>query len=140
LVVEPAIINHPLTAWKITTAAVDYLQPGYDWNYLLSGGEPFNGVSAALLTLKPNEIPVGSLRLGYGTDGDRSIYGGPALDLPGLAQFIPQRVKDFSPALVDKLFSVAAKYGRAGLLTGYSVDRSEWLWGGNLGAQVTLNF
>lgn len=137
---EPAVLNHPLTAWKLTKAVVDYTQPGYDWNYLFSGGEPFNGVSTALLNLKPNNVLVGSLRVGYGTDGDQSIYGGPSLDLPGFASFIPQQIKDWSPALVDQAFSLAAKYGRAGFLGGYSVERSEWLWGGNLGAQVTLNF
>ena len=34
----PAVLNHPMTAWKITKAAVDYLQPGLDWNYLFNGG------------------------------------------------------------------------------------------------------
>src|SRR3990167_8665852 len=137
---EPAILNHPSTAWNIAKATIDYLQPGYDWNYLFSGGEPFNGVSAGLLNFAPNDVRVGSLRAGYGTDGDQSFYVGPALDLPGLTQFIPQKIKDWSPALVDKAFSLAAQYGRAGLIGGYSLDREEWLWGGNLGAQVTLKF
>src|SRR3990167_1347477 len=70
---EPAVVNNPGTAWDLTKAAVDYLQPGYDWVVVFQEDrEPYNGVSAALYTVTSKDIPLASLRVGYSTDGEKT--------------------------------------------------------------------
>ena len=138
---EPAVVNNPGTAWELTKAAVDYLQPGYDWVFTFTDGEPFNGVSAALYTVSSKDLPIASIRTGYSTDGDQTFYGGVALDLPGIVtRYLPDTIKGASPQLLTGIAKVATKYLRVGLVGGYSLDRDEFVWGGSIGAAVNLTF
>jgi len=139
---EPAVVNHPQTAWDLTKAAVDYLQPGYDWVVVFQENrEPYNGVSAALWTLTSKDIPLGSLRVGYSTDGEKTAYLSTALDLPGLAsRYLPAAVKGLSPAVLTGALNVATKYVRIGPVISYSADLEEVDWGIAVGAAVSLKF
>ena len=135
---ESAVINHPATAWELTKAAVDYLQPGYDWVVVFQDDrEPFNGVSASLYTITSQEIPLLSLRGGYATNGEKTVYTSAAIDLPGLAsRYLPDAVKGLSPALLTGTAKAAAKYLRVGPVLSYSFDQDEVDWGVAVGAQV----
>ena len=139
---EPAVVNHPRTAWDLTKAVVDYTQVGYDWVVVFQDDrEPYNGVSGALWTFTSNEIPLVSLRAGYSTDGEKTAYLSPALDLPGLvSRYLPASIKGLSPAILTKVASTAAKYVRVGPVVSYSFDLEEVDWGVAVGAAVTLNF
>ena len=139
---EPAVVNNPGTAWDLTKAAVDYLQPGYDWVVVFQEDrEPYNGVSAALYTVSSKGFPLASLRAGYGTDGEKTAYLSTSLDLPGLAgRFLPDAVKGLSPAVLTGALSAATKYVRIGPVVSYSWDLEEIDWGVAVGAAVTLNF
>lgn len=139
---EPAVVNHPGTAWELTKAAVDYLQPGYDFVVVFQKDrEPYNGISGSLWTATSNEIPIASLRAGYSTDGEKTAYLSTALDLPGLAsRYLPSAIKGVSPAILTSVLSTATKYVRVGPVVSYSFDLEEIDWGVAVGAAVTLNF
>ena len=139
---EPAVINNPGTAWELTKAAVDYLQPGYDWVVVFQEDrEPYNGVSAALWTVTSKDIPLGSLRVGYSTDGEKTVYASTTLDLPGMAsRYLPASIKGLSPAVLTGALNVATKYVRIGPVISYSADLEEVDWGVAIGAAVSLKF
>ena len=138
---EPAVVNNPGTAWDLTKAAVDYLQPGYDWVFTFTDGEPFNAVSAAIYTVSSRDLPIASIRTGYSTDGEQTFYTGLALDLPGIAtRYLPEAIKGASPQLLTGVAKVATKYLRVGLIGGYSLDRDEFVWGASVGAAINLTF
>ena len=139
---DPAVVNNPGTAWDLTKAAVDYLQPGYDWVVVFQEDrEPYNGVSAALWTVTSKDIPLASLRVGYSTDGEKTAYLSTAIDLPGLAsRYLPASVKGLSPAVLTGALSAATKYVRIGPVVSYSWDLEEVDWGVAVGAAVSLKF
>ena len=139
---EPAVVNHPGTAWDLTKAAIDYLQPGVDWIVVFQEDrEPYNGVSAALYTVTSKDIPLGSLRVGYSTDGEKTVYASTTLDLPGLAsRYLPAAIKGLSPAVLTGALNVATKYVRIGPVISYSADLEEVDWGVAVGAAVSLSF
>jgi hypothetical protein len=139
---EPAVVNHPRTAWDLTKATVDYLQPGYDWVIVFQEDrEPYNGVSAALYTVTSKDIPLGSVRVGYSTDGEKTAYLSTTVDLPGIAsRYLPASVKGLSPAVLTGAMSAATKYVRIGPVISYSFDLEEVDWGMAVGAAITLNF
>ena len=135
---EAAVLNAPSETAEKVKAVVNALNPSYEtfWNW--DSGEFSQGVSASLYTVKSAQIPVGSVRLGFGTN--EILYGGAALDLPGICKrWLPANVKGIATtAPLDILWSVAGKYGRVALVGGYSFAEEEPAYGLTFGAALSF--
>ena len=133
---EEAVLNNPPAAVSVVKTVINKLDPSYETLWTYSDGTFSQGVSASLYNFASNGIHVASARLGYGTGA--KLYGGLALDLPGLAKrFVPASVKGIATIKpLDVLWSVAGKYARVTPISGYSWNENKPLFGVSIGAAL----
>lgn len=135
---EEAVLNSPSKMVEIVKTVVNKLNPSYETFWNVGAGEFQQGVSASLYTFTSSEIPLASLRLGFGTN--ETLYGGPALDLPGLTRrFVPEVIKGVATTQpLDVLWAVVGKYARVGVVGGYSFAENEPAYGLTVGAALSF--
>ena len=135
---EEAVLNNPPAAVGVVKAVIQKLDPSYETLWTYSDGTFSQGVSASLYNFASNEIHIASARLGYGT-GEK-LYGGLALDLPGLAKrFVPASVKGIATVKpLDIFWSVAGRYARITPISGYSWGENKPIYGVAIGAALTF--
>lgn len=134
---DEGVLNNPSGTVELVKKVVNQLSPSYETLWNLRDGTFSQGVSASLWTATSHEIPLASLRAGFGTN--ESLYGGVSLDLPGLAKrYIPETIKGLATAgPLDTLWSVAGKYARVGVIGGYSWGDDGAIYGLTVGAALT---
>lgn len=134
---QEAPLNNPSGTVELAKKVINQLDPSFEtlWNF--RDGTFSQGVSASLWNATSHDIPIGSLRAGFGTN--ESLYGGVSLDLPGLVKrYVPATVKGFAmTGPLDTLWSVAGKYARVGLAGGYSWGDAGAIYGLTVGAALT---
>ena len=134
---EEGVLNNPPAAISSVKAVINKLNPSYETVWDVYNGGFSQGVSASLYSFTSHQIPIASLRAGFGT-GER-LYGGVSLDLPGLAKLLPSSIRgpaDVSP--LDTVWSFVGKYGRVGVVGGYSWDEQDPVIGLTVGAALTF--
>lgn len=133
-VVENAPLNDPAGTVGLARSIIDRLDPSYETIWDIYNGGFSQGVSASLYGFTSNDIHLASLRLGVGTG--LSVYSGVGLDLPGLTKrFIPSVLA--TPASIsplNTLWSIIGKYGRVGVVGGWSWDHDDPVVGVTIGA------
>ena len=146
---QAQVLDSPGKSVGVVKAVVDVLSPQGDtlynwWDVNDDGGEWLRGVSVGVYTLKSEDIPLASLRLGYiGEDGNftdaRGWYTGANLDLPGLTKrYVPTTIKGIATkGYLDTLWRFAGKYGRVGAVGGYDADRETPIAGVTFGLSAS---
>ena len=135
---EEAVLNNPPAAVDIFKTVVNKLDPSYETFWNIGSGTFHQGVSASLYTITSDEIPLGSLRVGFATN--ELLYGGAALDLPGLTRrYVPATLKGVATTKpLDVLWAVVGKYGRVGVVGGYAWAENEPAYGFTFGAALSF--
>jgi len=133
-----ALLNDPSGFVSTAKDFINRLNTSYETLWLVSDGTFSQGVSASLYNITSGNIPIASLRIGFGTN--ENLYAGPSLDLPGIARrYIPSTAKGFlSAGPLDWVWSVAGKYARVGIIGGYSWGDNEPIYGVTAGAALTF--
>ena len=135
---QESVLDNPISTVSFVKEAIERLDPSYEtfWNW--GEGAFSQGVSVSLYTFESEEIPVASLRLGAGTG--MILYGGVGLDAPGIARrFIPEKIKTVGGTQpLDDVWSAIGKYGRIGVVGGYSWDDQTPAYGLTFGAAFSF--
>ena len=137
-VVKDALLNDPPESVSLVKEIISRLDFSYETVVDLYNGDAYQGVSGSLYNLTSNDIHLASLRLGASTG--MSIYSGASLDLPGLTKrYLPPSVQDAaSPTPLDTVWSVIGKYGRVGLIGGWSFDHDDPVIGMTAGVATSF--
>lgn len=135
---EDAVLNNPSATVETVKRVVNILNPSYETLWLWSGGTFSQGVSASLWNIESKQIPIASLRLGFGTNDN--LYTGLGLDLPGITKrFVPEIVKGVATTKpLDVLWAVAGKYARVTPIAGYSWGENKPIFGVAIGAALSF--
>ena len=136
---EPApILNDPAGSVSLVKEVIAKLDPTYETVWDIYNGEFAQGISGALYTVKSRTLEIASLRLGASTG--MALYSGVSFDLPGIAQRLkPDAVKNLATAgPLGLVWDVIGRYGRLGVVGGYSWDHHDPVIGITAGAAVSF--
>lgn len=133
---EEAVLNDPTKTVALAKTVINYLQPSYESVWDVYNGGFSQGISASLYTFTSREIPLASLRLGASTG--MALYGGVSLDLPGVARRFAAVSGPVNTGPLNEVWALIGKYGRVGLVGGYSWDHEDPLIGMTIGAALTF--
>ena len=135
---EAGVLNDPGQTVSLAKAIINRINPSYETVWDVANGDFYQGVSGSLYQFTSRQIPIASLRLGVSTG--MAIYGGTSLDVPGLTRrFLPSAIKDAaSTGPLDEVWAVIGKYGRVGIVGGYSWDHADPVLGVTAGAAFTF--
>ena len=113
---ESGVLPNTPLAFSTAKAVIEKLSPNYETVWDWQSGKWSQGVSASLVGFTSRQIPIASLRAGFGTNN--LLYSGVSLDLPGIAKrFVPQTIKGIATAHpLDVLWAAVGKYARVGLV------------------------
>ena len=127
---EPAVINHPGTAWDLFKASVSYVDPQPESLYRFNKQEWDAGVAGSLYNVVSKDYHLGRAKLGYAMSNYG--YGGVDVDLGGLyGRFAGGKLP-----VVDKVISVWSKYATTGVHYGWDFEDREQDYGFTIGASI----
>ena len=127
-------------------AVVDVLDPQVEELYSFDTHEWLHGTSVALYKLNIHQLPLASLRGGYGFDQDpiedtshELLYGAVKLDLPSAAVLLaPESVESlFSEGVLNRATTILGKYAAVGLYGGRDLQTDRWDAGLTAGVRIT---
>ena len=145
-VVVPRGYAEESSLYQKVKVVVDTLDPQVEELYSFDTHEWLHGASVALYKLNVHQLPLASLRGGYGFDQDpiedtshELIYGSVKLDLPSVAVLLtPEAVESyFQGGVLGRTTEILGKYAAVGLYGGRDLQTDRWDAGLTAGFRIT---